>query len=166
MTEDKPADQATPDEPVAVETAPVETKPEGPVAEAVPVEAKPEEPTAEEPVAEAVPVEAKPEEPTPEAKPEEPTAEEPAAEDPATSPGNLGIWAFVLALLGLVGLLPIIGSVLGFVLGRVAVRQSDSRRLRGGRGLAVAAVTISIITLAVIVLSVAAYALIVAYLEI
>ena len=76
------------------------------------------------------------------------------------------IWAFVLALLGLVGLLPIIGSVLGFVLGRVAVRQSDSRRLRGGRGLAVAAVTISIVTLAVIVLSVAAYALIVAYLEI
>ena len=48
----------------------------------------------------------------------------------------------------------------------VAVRQSDSRRLRGGRGLAVAAVTISLITLAVIALSVAAYALIVAYLEI
>jgi hypothetical protein len=65
-----------------------------------------------------------------------------------------------------VGLLPIIGSVLGFILGRVAVRQSDSRRVRGGRGLAIAAVTISVITLAIIVLSVAAYALVVAYLEI
>ena len=163
MTEDKPADQATPDEPVAVETAPVETKPEGPVAEAVPVEAKPEEPAAE--AKPEGPAEVKPEEPVGEAKPEEPVAEAAPAE-PSTSPSNLGIWAFVLALLGLVGLLPIIGSVLGFVLGRVAVRQSDSRRLRGGRGLAVAAVTISIVTLAVIVLSVAAYALIVAYLEI
>jgi len=85
---------------------------------------------------------------------------------PETRPSNLGIWAFVLALLGLVGLLPIIGSVLGFILGRVAVRQSDSRRVRGGRGLAIAAVTISVITLAIIVLSVAAYALVVAYLEI
>lgn len=144
MTEDKPADQATPDEPVAVETTP-------------------EEPAAEE---------------TAPAKAEAPSTEGAAPSEsavytggavptePSTRPGNLGIWAFVLAMLGVVGLLPIVGSVLGFVLGRVAVRQSDSRRLRGGRGLAVAAVTISIITLAVIALSVAAYALIVAYLEI
>ncbi len=80
--------------------------------------------------------------------------------------GSLGIWAFVLAILGLVGLLPIIGSVLGFILGRVAVRQADTRSLLGGRGLAVAAVTISVITLVIIALSVAAYALVVAYLEI
>jgi hypothetical protein len=72
----------------------------------------------------------------------------------------------VLALLGIIGLLPIIGSVLGFVLGRVALRQADTRILLGGRRLAVAAVTISVITLAVIALSVAAYALVVAYLEI
>lgn len=138
-------------------------------------EAKPEEPAAEEPAAQeptaasAAPAETKVEDPAADAEP--PTgdvaaAEAPARTEPQASPGNLGIWAFVLALLGLVGLLPIIGSVLGFVLGRVAVRQSDSRRLRGGRGLAIAAVTISVITLAVIVLSLAAYALVVAYLEI
>ncbi len=81
-------------------------------------------------------------------------------------PSNLAVWAFVLALLGSVPLLPIIGSVLGFVLGRVAIRQADSRRVRGGRGLAIAAVTISVVTLVVIALAVAAYALAVAYLDI
>lgn len=80
-------------------------------------------------------------------------------------PSNLGIWSFLLAILGL-GLLPIVGSVVGFILGRVAIRQADTRRLRGGRGLAIAAVTISVITLVVIALSIAAYALVVAYLEI
>ena len=151
-------------------------------------EAKPEEPAAEEPAAEepaaeeptaapAAPAETKGEEPAVAAEPPTEVAAEPPTEaaaaaegvgptETATGPSSLGIWAFVLALLGLVGLLPIIGSVLGFVLGRVAVRQSDSRRLRGGRGLAIAAVTISVITLAVIVLSIAAYALVVAYLEI
>ena len=137
-------------------------------------EAKPEEPTADVPAAgeravPAAPAETTVEDPT--AVVEPPTGDVAPAEsavptDQATGPGNLGIWAFVLAMLGLIGLLPIIGSVLGFVLGRVAVRQSDSRRLRGGRGLAIAAVTISVITLAVIVLSIAAYALVVAYLEI
>ena len=146
-------------------------------------EAKPEEPAAEEPAAEeptaapAAPAETKGEQPAVAAEPPTEVAAEPPTEaaaaaegvgptETATGPSSLGIWAFVLALLGLVGLLPIIGSVLGFVLGRVAVRQSDSRRLRGGRGLAIAAVTISVITLAVIVLSIAAYALVVAYLEI
>lgn len=79
---------------------------------------------------------------------------------------SLGIWAFVLAMLGLIGILPIIGSVLGFVLGRVAVRRADTRGVIGGRGLAIAAVTISVIALVVIALGVAAYALVVAYLEI
>ena len=79
-------------------------------------------------------------------------------------PSNLGIWSFVLAILGL-GLLPIVGSVVGFILGRVAIRQADTRRLRGGRGLAIAAVTISVITLVVIALSIAACALAIAYLE-
>lgn len=79
-------------------------------------------------------------------------------------PSNLGIWSFVLAILGL-GLLPIVGSVVGFILGRVAIRQADTRRLRGGRGLAIASVTISVITLVVIALSIAAYALAIAYLE-
>ena len=84
----------------------------------------------------------------------------------AERPGTLGIWAFVLAMLGLIGLLPIIGSVLGFVLGRVALRQAQVRRVRGGRGLALAAVIIAVVTLVIYALSIAAYALVVAYLEI
>lgn len=84
----------------------------------------------------------------------------------AERPGTLGIWAFVLAVVGVIGLLPIVGSVLGFVLGRVALRQSEQRRLRGGRGLALAAVIISVVTLVIYALSIAAYALVVAYLEI
>ena len=135
---DESAVEVTPAEPAPVATAPAET---------APAETAPAETDASSSEGTAAPESAVP------------TA-------PETRPSNLGIWAFVLALLGLVGLLPIIGSVLGFILGRVAVRQSDSRRLRGGRGLAIAAVTISVVTLAVIVLSVAAYALIVAYLEI
>ncbi len=84
----------------------------------------------------------------------------------AERPGTLGIWAFALAVVGVVGLLPVVGSVLGFVLGRVALRQSERRRLRGGRGLALAAVIISVVTLVIYALSIAAYALVVAYLEI
>ena len=86
--------------------------------------------------------------------------------DAGPGPSSLGIWAFTLAMLGLIPVLPVLGSVLGFVLGRVAIRQADSRRLRGGRGLAVAAVAISVITLVVVALGVAAYALTVAYLDI
>lgn len=87
-------------------------------------------------------------------------------EVPPESPGTLGIWAFVLAIVGLLGILPVVGSVLGLVLGRVAVRQSDTRPLRGGRGLAVAAVVVSLVTLVVLALAVAAYALVVAYLDV
>ena len=83
----------------------------------------------------------------------------------APSRSALGVWAFALALLGLV-LLPIVGSVLGFVLGRVAIRRADSGPVVGGRGLAIAAVVISVVTLVVIALAVAAYALSVAYLDI
>jgi hypothetical protein len=71
----------------------------------------------------------------------------------------------VMAILGLT-LLPIVGSTLGFVLGRVAIRRAESRQVIGGRGLAIAAVVISIVTLVVIALAVAGYALSVAYLEI
>jgi len=89
-----------------------------------------------------------------------------AVDRPTLRPSSLGIWAFVLAILGLIGILPIIGSVLGFVLGRVAIRRGSTRRLRGGRGLAIAAVTVSLITLVVIALGIAAYALSIAYLQI
>jgi uncharacterized Tic20 family protein len=78
--------------------------------------------------------------------------------------GALGVWAFALAILGAVGLIPLIGSVLGFVLGWVAVRQAATRVLVGGRGLAIAAVVISVVTLVLIALAIAAYALAVAYL--
>ena len=78
---------------------------------------------------------------------------------------TLGIWALAMALLGLT-FLPIIGSTLGFVLGRVAIRRADSRQVIGGRGLAIAAVAISIVTLVVVALAVAGYALSVAYLGI
>ena len=121
---------------------------------------------------------AEPVSPQESAGPQESVSEVPVSEVPAVStvstpsessdlprPSNLGIWSFVLAILGL-GLLPIVGSVVGFILGRVAIRQADTRRLRGGRGLAIAAVTISVSTLVVIALSIAAYALVVAYLEI
>jgi hypothetical protein len=77
---------------------------------------------------------------------------------------SLGVWALALSIAGLV-LLPIIGSVLGFVLGRVAIRRSYAGSIIGGRGLAVAAVVISLVTLVVIALAVAASALSVAYLE-
>ena len=149
-----------------------EGKAEGQAADESAVEVTPAEPApTEATAAETAPVETAAVEPAP-AETDASSSEGTAAPEsavptaPETRPSNLGIWAFVLALLGLVGLLPIIGSVLGFILGRVAVRQSDSRRVRGGRGLAIAAVTISVITLAIIVLSVAAYALVVAYLEI
>lgn len=78
-------------------------------------------------------------------------------------PSALGIWAFVLALLGAVGLLPVVGSVLGLVLGRVAVRQSLKRRVVGGRGLALSAVIVSVVTLTIIVVVTAGYALFIAY---
>jgi len=105
--------------------------------------------------------------PTPETAPAAPTT--PAATGggahAAERPGTLGIWAFVLAILGVI-VLPIVGSVLGFVLGRVAIRQAQFRRLRGGRGLALAAVIISVVTLVIYAVSIAAYALVVAFLEI
>lgn len=77
-------------------------------------------------------------------------------------PSWIGIWAFVLALLGL-GPLPVIGSVLGMVLGRVAIRRSSTGAVRGGRGLALAAFVIGLATLALITLTAAAYALVLAF---
>lgn len=90
-----------------------------------------------------------------------PVAVEAAAPLPKAS--SIGIWALVLSLLGLVGLLPVVGSVLGFVLGWVGVRRTATRRVIGGRGLAVTAVVISLITLLAIVASMIVYALLIAY---
>lgn len=82
---------------------------------------------------------------------------------PAVRPSWLGVWALVMSVLGLVGLLPILGSVLGIVLGRLAIRRSTERPVRGGRGIGVVAFVIGLVTLAVIVFACAAYSLIVAF---
>lgn len=80
-----------------------------------------------------------------------------------SKPSWIGVWAFVLSILGIVGILPILGSVLGLVLGRVGIRRSTERPVRGGRGLSLAAFIIGLVTLTVIALGCAAYALIVAF---
>ncbi|TEX51785.1 MAG: hypothetical protein B7C55_03745 [Actinomycetales bacterium mxb001] len=94
--------------------------------------------------------------------PESPVAEAAAPESEAPRPSWIGIWAFVLALLGL-GPLLVLGSVLGMVLGRVAIRRSAIGPVRGGRGLATAAFVIGLATLALITLSAATYALVLAF---
>lgn len=103
---------------------------------------------------------APPETPVALAAPETPVAVGAPAADKASS---LGIWALVLAVLGLLGVLPIVGSVLGLVLGWVAVRRSSVRRVVGGRGLAATAVAISLITLIAVVTITVVYSLLVAY---
>jgi len=88
----------------------------------------------------------------------------PAAEVPE-GPGrsSIGIWAFVLSVLGLVGILPVIGSVLGLVLGWVALRRTPASAVRGGRGLAMAAVIIGLLTLVLVMVAAATYALVLAF---
>lgn len=85
----------------------------------------------------------------------------PVAAGPA-APSWIGVWAFVLALLGL-GPLLVVGSALGIVLGRVAIRRSAVAPVRGGRGLATAAFAIGLTTLALLVLLTSAYALVIAF---
>jgi len=80
-----------------------------------------------------------------------------------THPSWIGVWAFALSLLGAVGILPILGSVLGLTLGRVGIRRSAERPVRGGRGLSLAAFLLGLVTLVVIAVGCAAHALIVAF---
>lgn len=91
------------------------------------------------------------------------TVEAPVSAGEAPRPSWIGIWAFALAILGAIGLLPVVGSVLGIVLGRVGVRRAASRPVRGGRGLSLAAFLIGLVVLVLITLGCAAYALVVAY---
>ena len=86
----------------------------------------------------------------------------PTAEEGPAAPSWIGVWAFVLAMLGLAPL-PVVGSALGIVLGRVAIRRSAVAPVRGGRGLATAAFAIGVTTLAVLVLLSSAYALVIAF---
>lgn len=86
-----------------------------------------------------------------------------AEEDKGPGRSSIGIWAFVLSVLGLIGLLPVIGSVLGLVLGWVALRRTPASAVRGGRGLAMAAVIIGLLTLVLVMVAAATYSLVLAF---
>lgn len=86
-----------------------------------------------------------------------------AEADEGSGRSSIGIWAFVLSVLGLIGLLPVIGSVLGLVLGWVALRRTPVSAVRGGRGLAMAAVIIGLVTLVLVMVAAATYSLVVAF---
>ena len=95
-----------------------------------------------------------------------PAGEESAPPAPTSRPNASAIAALVFAVLGLVGLLPIIGSVLAVILGRVGMREAargaeappGTVATRGGRGMAIAAFTIGVLTLTVIAVATAALA--------
>lgn len=86
-----------------------------------------------------------------------------AGSDEGPGRSSIGIWAFVLSVLGLIGLLPVIGSVLGLVLGWVALRRTPASAVRGGRGLAMAAVIIGLLTLVLVMVAAATYSLVLAF---
>ncbi|MEK9665269.1 MAG: hypothetical protein VW082_11695 [Candidatus Nanopelagicales bacterium] len=92
---------------------------------------------------------------------EAPTPAEPA-EPTATKRSWLGLWSVLLSVLGL-AVLPIIGSVLGIVLARLALRRGPAYRVIGGRPLAIVGFWLGTVTLAALVISVATYALVTAF---
>lgn len=73
------------------------------------------------------------------------------AQPPYTPPpqtNGLAIASLVLSILGLVGLLPLLGTILGLIFGYSAKNQiAQSRGLQGGEGLAQAGIVIGWITL-------------------
>ena len=95
-----------------------------------------------------------------------PAAEGPAPPAPISRPNASAIAALIFAILGLVGLLPIIGSVLAVILGRVGMREAargaeaspGTVATRGGRGMAIAAFVIGVLTLALIAVATASLA--------
>jgi len=101
------------------------------------------------------------------AEPTEPVvaeSTEPVVAEP-TEPGRrswLGIWALALAILGL-GPIPLVGSVLGIVLGRLALRRVPASSVVGGRSVALIAFWLGTTVLAVIVIAVTTYSLVVAF---
>lgn len=94
-------------------------------------------------------------------QPEVQTPTEPS-EPSATKRSWLGLWSVLLSVLGL-GVLPIIGSVLGIVLARLALRRGPGCRVIGGRPLAIVGFWLGTVTLAALVISVATYALVTAF---
>ena len=91
----------------------------------------------------------------------EPVAESTAAPVPPKR-SWLALWSVVLSVLGL-GVLPVIGSVLGLVLGRIALRRGPGYRVIGGRPLAMVGFWLGTVTLVVIAVAVATYALVTAF---
>lgn len=83
-------------------------------------------------------------------------------ESAAVTRSWLGVWSIALSVLGL-GPLPVIGSVLGIVLGRLALRRGAGYRVVGGRPLAMVGFWLGVATLAVVAIAVTTYSLITAF---
>ncbi len=76
---------------------------------------------------------------------------------PAPPTNGLAVASLVLSLLGLVGILPLIGTVLGLIFGYSARNQiAQSRGLQGGEGLAQAGIIIGWVTLGIWALGICA----------
>ncbi len=76
---------------------------------------------------------------------------------PASQTNGLAVASLVLSLLGLVGVLPLIGTVLGLIFGYSARNQIvQSRGLQGGEGLAKAGIIIGWVTLGIWALGICA----------
>ncbi|MFM9134118.1 MAG: DUF4190 domain-containing protein, partial [bacterium] len=105
-------------------------------------------------------------EPAPATEEPSPATEEPAPPLPTSRRNASAIAALVFAILGLIGLLPLIGSVLAVILGRVGMREAargldappGAVATRGGRGMAIAAFIIGVLTLTVIAVATASLA--------
>lgn len=79
----------------------------------------------------------------------------PPAPTPQTN--GLAIASLVLSLLGLVGVLPLLGTVLGLIFGYSARNQiAQSRGMQGGEGLAKAGIIIGWVTLGIWALGICA----------
>jgi K+ transporter len=70
----------------------------------------------------------------------------PTAGDPSAAQNGMGTAALILSILGLVGCIPFIGSILGIVLGKIGMRNAAEGRANNG-GVAKAGFIIGIISL-------------------
>lgn len=81
----------------------------------------------------------------------------PQAPPPPPQTNGLAIASLVLSLLGLVGILPLLGTILGLIFGYSARNQIvQSRGTQGGEGLAKAGIIIGWVTLGIWALGICA----------
>ncbi len=74
----------------------------------------------------------------------------PQAPPPPPPTNGLAVASLVLSLLGLLGILPLLGTILGLIFGYSARNQiAQSRGAQGGEGMAKAGITIGWITLGI-----------------